>query len=84
VRLRTTAFTLNLAIRGVGAATTEAKSAMATVVNLNRVRKQRQRAEAERRAAENRIAFGRTKDERQKAARERQRLETDLEGKRLD
>lgn len=57
---------------------------MTTVVNLNRVRKQRQRADALRRAAENRVAFGRRKDERQTMERERRRADRDLDGKRLD
>jgi len=57
---------------------------MASVVNLNRFRKAKNRAEAERRAAENRAAFGRSKAERQKAEDERQRRERDLDGKRVE
>jgi signal transduction histidine kinase len=60
------------------------EAGMATVVNLNRARKQRRRAEAERLAADNRSLFGRSKDERQKTERERQRIARELDGKRLD
>ena len=34
---------------------------MATVINLNKARKQKARADAEKQAAENRVKFGRTK-----------------------
>jgi hypothetical protein len=57
---------------------------MASVVNLNRFRKAKKSAEAERRAAANRAAFGRSKIERRKADDERERLERDLAGKRID
>lgn len=57
---------------------------MASVVNLNRFRKAKQRAEAERRAAENRVAFGRSKEERRNAADDRERIARELEGKRID
>jgi Domain of unknown function (DUF4169) len=57
---------------------------MATIVNLNRLRKQRERAEAERRAAENRVRFGRTKEERGKDLWENARAERDLDDKRLE
>ena len=57
---------------------------MASVVNLNRFRKAKQDAEAERRAAENRAAFGRSKTERRKADSERERIERDLDSKRIE
>jgi hypothetical protein len=57
---------------------------MATVVNLNRFRKAKKAAEAERRAADNRVAFGRSKSERRQAKGERDRLERNLDGKRID
>jgi hypothetical protein len=57
---------------------------MASVVNLNRFRKAKERAEAERRAAENRAAFGRNKADRRKAAEERERLARDLDSKRIE
>ncbi len=57
---------------------------MAAVVNLNRFRKAKQRAEAERRAAENRAAFGRTKTARRDADDERERVQRELDGKRIE
>jgi hypothetical protein len=57
---------------------------MAAVVNLNRFRKAKKAAEAERRAADNRALFGRSKAERRQAEGERERLERDLDGKRID
>ena len=38
---------------------------MATVINLNKARKQKARADAEKQAAENRVKFGRTKAQKQ-------------------
>ena len=57
---------------------------MDSVVNLNRFRKAKKAAEAERRAAENRAAFGRGKSERRQVDVERERLERDLDGKRIE
>jgi hypothetical protein len=57
---------------------------MASVVNLNRFRKAKKAAEAERRAAESRAAFGRGKTERRQVDVERERLERDLDGKRIE
>ena len=57
---------------------------VASVVNLNRFRKAKQRVEAERRAAENRVAFGRSKPERRKTGDERERIARELDGKRID
>ena len=57
---------------------------MASVINLNRFRKAKKSAEAERRAADNRALFGRTKKERRQAEAERERLERELEGKRIE
>ena len=57
---------------------------MATIVNLNRLRKQRERAEAERRAAEHRARFGRTKEERSRDLWEGTRAKKDLDDKRLE
>ena len=57
---------------------------MASVVNLNRFRKAKKAAEAERRAGENRTAFGRGKAERRQVDVERERLERDLDGKRIE
>lgn len=57
---------------------------MASVVNLNRFRKAKERAEAARQAAVNRAAHGRSKSERGQADGERQRNKRDLDGKRID
>jgi len=57
---------------------------MASVINLNRFRKAKKAAEAERRAAENRAASGRGKAERRQADVERERLERDLDSKRIE
>jgi Domain of unknown function (DUF4169) len=54
------------------------------IVNLNQYRKQRGRAEAERRAVENRVRYGRSKEARAKDLRENARARKDIEGKRLD
>ncbi len=43
---------------------------MATVINLNKIRKQKARAQAEAQAAENRVRFGRSKLEKQRDAAE--------------
>ena len=56
----------------------------AMIVNLNKYKKQRERAEDERRAAENRVRFGRSKAARTKDQREHQQTEKSLEDKRLD
>ena len=57
---------------------------MASVVNLNRFRKAKKAAEAKRRAADNRALSGRSKTERRQAQGERERLERDLDSKRID
>ena len=57
---------------------------MATIVNLNRLRKHRERAEAERRAAEHRARFGRTKEERKRDLWEGARAKRDLDDRRLE
>ena len=54
------------------------------IVNLNQYRKKRGRAEAERRAAENRVRFGRSKEERGKDLRESERARKAIEDKRLE
>ena len=60
------------------------EEAVATIVNLNKYRKKRGRVEQERRAAENRIRFGRSKQERSKDALESARAEKEIEDKRLE
>lgn len=54
------------------------------VINLNKVRKARAKAEAKTRAAENRAAFGRSKDERTGARKEIDRADKDLDGKKRE
>lgn len=56
----------------------------ADIVNLRRVRKAKACAERERRAAENRAAFGRTKEEELKAKAEKARAETALDRHRRE
>jgi len=57
---------------------------VATIVNLNKRRKQRDRDDAERRAAANRIRFGRNKQERTRDAFEVARARNEIEDKRLE
>ena len=57
---------------------------MASVVNLNRFRKEKTRAEKKQRAAENRALDGRGKAERQASAAEQRRSQRDLDSKKLD
>jgi hypothetical protein len=57
---------------------------VASVVNLNRFRKDKARAEKAQRAAENRALHGRTKTERQTDTAERRRTDQDLDSKKLD
>lgn len=53
---------------------------MTTPINLNKARKQKQRAEAEKKAAENRVKFGRTKGEKAAQKSEADRLRKGLDG----
>jgi hypothetical protein len=57
---------------------------VASVVNLNRFRKEKQRRGAQQRATENRALHGRGKKERSVSVDERQRAQRELDGKRLD
>jgi hypothetical protein len=52
---------------------------MATVINLNKARKQKLRADAEKQATENRVKFGRTK-----AQKLRDAAEADEASRKLD
>ena len=54
------------------------------IVNLNQYRKKRRRAEAQRRAVDNRVRFGRSKQERGKDQRDSERAKNELDGKRPD
>ena len=53
------------------------------IVNLNQYRKKRQRAEADRRAADDRVRFGRSKED-SRNLRESERSQKEMDGKRLD
>ena len=57
---------------------------MASVVNLNRFRKDKERTAKAQRAAENRTLHGRTKKERRASDDTRRRAEQELDGKKLD
>ena len=54
------------------------------IVNLNQYRKKRRQAEADRRAADDRVRFGRSKEERSRNLRESERSQREMDGKRLD
>ncbi len=56
----------------------------AEIINLNKVRKAKERAEKERRAEENRIRHGRTKAERAQDDAQRTRDAGVLEGARIE
>lgn len=57
---------------------------MGDVVNLNQIRKRRERAAAEQRARDNRVQHGRSKDERVRAKRESEKAQKELDEKKLD
>jgi hypothetical protein len=57
---------------------------MAEIVNLNRVRKARDKAKAKTTAAANRVAHGRTKAERNSTRAERIRADRQLDQARRD
>lgn len=57
---------------------------MADIINLNKARKQRQKAAREQQAAENRIRFGRTKAEKQLDAARAEAEARKLDGLKLE
>jgi len=57
---------------------------MTKVVNLNKFRKRKAREEQEKRAEVNRRLHGRTKAERARDALQKERLEKQVDGKRLE
>jgi hypothetical protein len=57
---------------------------MGDVVNLNQYRKQRSRASSQKRASENRVRFGRSKDDKTRQSQDAERIGRELEGKQLD
>lgn len=56
---------------------------MAKVVNLNKFRKQKAKQEREKQADVNRRLHGRTKAERLQELKQKQRLETQVDGAKL-
>lgn len=54
------------------------------VINLNKKRKTKNRLENEKKASENRIKFGRTKQEKQIEKQNNERSERFLDGHKLD
>lgn len=56
----------------------------AEIINLRQARKQKGRRDKEKAAEDNRLKFGRTKAERDAARRNRQDLERQVDGHRLD
>ncbi|GEM_PF-2937910 len=62
----------------------ESQRNMGDIVNLNQIRKRRERAAAEQRARENRIQHGRSKDDRVKVLREAEKAQRELDDKKLD
>ena len=57
---------------------------MGDVVNLNQIRKRRERAAADQHAQQNRIRHGRSKDDRLNAKRESDKARKELDEKRLE
>ena len=57
---------------------------MASVVNLNRFRKDKRREDAKQKAAENRTRHGRTKAQRRGEEEAKRRMTELLDGKKLD
>ncbi|KTC81932.1 DUF4169 family protein [Legionella cincinnatiensis] len=57
---------------------------MMNVINLNKKRKTKNRLENEKKASENRIKFGRTKQEKQIEKQNNERSERFLDGHKLD
>jgi hypothetical protein len=56
----------------------------AEIINLNRVRKARERAERERQAEGNRRKFGQSKSERSLVDAQSRKFDSDLDGARRD
>ncbi|MFW2534177.1 MULTISPECIES: DUF4169 family protein [unclassified Legionella] len=57
---------------------------MVEIINLNKKRKAKIRLEKEKKASENRIKFGRTKNEKQLEKQEKERSERYLDGHKLE
>jgi benzoyl-CoA reductase/2-hydroxyglutaryl-CoA dehydratase subunit BcrC/BadD/HgdB len=56
----------------------------AEIINLNKVRKARERADREREAHENRLKYGQSKPERNLADAQHRKTQSDLEGARRE
>lgn len=56
----------------------------AEIINLNKVRKARERADREREAHENRLKYGQSKSERSLADAQQRKAQTDLDGAQRD
>lgn len=57
---------------------------MADVINLNKKRKTKNRLEKEKKASENRIKYGRTKNEKQQVKQDNERNQRYLDGHQLE
>jgi hypothetical protein len=57
---------------------------MAEIINLNRFKKERDRAAKTKQAEENRARFGRTKDERDRAEATARKTEKSLDDKKIE
>jgi len=57
---------------------------MADIINLRDVRKARERSLRSAEAANNRLRSGRTKADKERVAKEAERRDVDLDGKKID
>jgi uncharacterized protein DUF4169 len=57
---------------------------MAEIINLNRFKKERERADKTKTADENRARFGRSKEERERAEALARKAEKSLDDKKID
>jgi hypothetical protein len=57
---------------------------MAEIINLNRIRKERDRAAKAKTADENRARFGRTKEERERTEANTRKAEKSLDDKKIE
>jgi len=57
---------------------------MAEIINLNRIRKERDRAAKAKTADENRSRFGRTKEERERTEANTRKAEKSLDDKKIE
>jgi hypothetical protein len=57
---------------------------MAEIINLNKRRKAKKKVEKEKKAAENRVKFGRTKQEKKAVKHENERRQSLLDGHKIE